>query len=179
MIYLSAGHHNNDPGAVANGKKESALTIEFRELVSRILSSKGYSHIKDKDNETNIQYQNRIKPGPGSVLLDIHFNAAGNSTATGTEYIVSSTANQNSKNLAKELVDGTARILGIANRGVKSELQSRRGKLGILHQGAGISVLAEICFLTNKSDLEKYESKKNELASLVAELLIKYENLVP
>lgn len=177
VIFPSAGHHDKDPGAVYNGIKEADKTKEFRNLVSKYLELRNHPHIMDKDSETNGQYQNRIKPGSGSVLLDIHFNASSNVNATGTEMIVANNASKESIAMATELVEGTAKILGIANRGVKTEAQTARGKIGISNLGSGIAVLAELCFLSNFSDMQKYELYKYALACFYADTLIKYDNL--
>lgn len=180
VIFPSAGHHDKDPGAVSPNLKlkEADLTKEFRNLISHFLTKAGHKHIMDKDNETNRQYQSRIKPGAGSVLLDIHFNASANPAATGTEMIVKNNPNNLSYDLANELAAGTACILGIANRGVKTESDTPRKRIGILHLNAGISVLAEICFMTNPDDIGKYFKKKEELACFYAETLIKYDNMI-
>lgn len=178
MIFNIAGHHNNDPGAVHRSVKEADKTKELRNLISKILNQRGHRHVVDNDNETNTQLQNRIKPGTGSVLVDLHFNAASNPSATGTEVIVSNAANANSRAMAKELVDGTARILGVRNRGVKTEAQTARGRIGILNLNAGISCLLEVCFISNANDMQLYELKKNELADFYATTYIKYDKLV-
>ncbi len=177
MIFLSAGHHNADPGAVANGIKESDLTKELRALIAVYLKSKNHGVILDLDSETNSQYQSRIKPGDGSVLCDLHFNASPKASATGTEVIVANNANGIELKLAAELAAGTAKILGITNRGVKTESQSARGKIGILNLKAGIDCLIEVCFISNPSDVEKYQAKKIELARFYGNLLIQYDNL--
>lgn len=180
VIFPSAGHHDKDPGAVnPNLKiKEADLTKEFRNLISYFLTRAGHKHIMDKDHETNLQYQSRIKPGAGSVLLDIHFNASANPNATGTEMIVKNNPNNLSYDLANELASGTASILGIANRGVKQEKEIPRRRIGILHLKAGISVLAEICFISNPTDMKRYFEHKEELACFYAETLIKYDNMI-
>lgn len=178
VIYPIAGHSNFDPGAVYNNTTEASKTIELRNLVSKYLKLQGCKHIVDNDIETNRQLQNRIKPGGGSVLIDHHFNASANSNATGCEVIVANNATNLSKALAKELVDGTARILGIANRGVKTESQTHRGKIGIVNLGAGIACLIEVCFLSNKKDMTSYELHKEALAKFYADTYIKYDKMV-
>lgn len=178
VVYPSAGHNNSDPGAIAGGLKEADLTKELRNLISAQLNVKGHKHVMDNDTETNSQYQARIKPGSGSVLVDHHFNAAANSSATGTEVLVASDASTLSRAMATELAAGTAKILGVPNRGVKSETQSPRGRLGILHTAAGIACLVEVCFISNPADLAKYKAKKNELAKFYAEIYIKYDNKI-
>lgn len=178
IIYPSAGHHNADPGVISGGLKEADLTKELRNLISAQLAAKNHKHIMDNDWETNSQYQSRIQPGTGSVVVDHHFNAAVNTNATGTEVLVANNANQKSIALATELAIGTAKILGITNRGVKLESQSARGKIGILHTPAGIACLIEVCFISNPSDVTKYQAKKQELAKFYAETYIKYDDKV-
>lgn len=169
-----------DPGAVAthNGKlyKEAELAIDLEERVCDILERKGVKYITDRHDETLPQYISRIKPGSGSVVCEIHFNSAGAVTATGTETLVKTAASTHEWDMAKELSDGTAKILGIANRGVKTEQQSHRGRLGILNTGAGISALTEVCFISNRQDLMRYLANVDKIAELYADILIKYEN---
>jgi N-acetylmuramoyl-L-alanine amidase len=78
---------------------------------------------------------------------------------------------------AKELVEATAFRLGIKNRGVINEAQSHRGRLGLMRE-KGIVCLLELCFISNKSDIEAYQENKEALAKDIADLVIKYENLV-
>ena len=177
VVFPIAGHHNNDPGAMANGYKESDLTKELRNLISDELSKRNHRHIMDDDAETNRQYQNRIKPGSGSVILDIHFDAA-QPSASGTAAFVANNANINSQKFASELAAVTSKILGIPSRGVRTEGQSQHSKIGILHKGAGIAALIEVCFITNTSDMIKYQANKQNLAKAYAEILIKYDNLI-
>lgn len=178
MIYLSAGHHNADPGAISGKFIERDLTKESRSLIESYL--KPSQVIKDKDFETNSQYQGRIKPGTGSVVFDIHFNA-GSPTATGTECYVNKAdfANKNSLSykMADEICKVTAEILDIKNRGVKSESSSQHSRIGILNKNAGCSVLWEICFISSPLDMPKYTLKKAELNRKAAEILLKYDAL--
>lgn len=178
-VYPSAGHHNADPGAVANGYREADLTKEFRNLLSEEFKKHNHDHIMDYDWETNRQHQNRIKPGSGSVLLDIHFNAFHKPTATGTEVFVAHNANQNSIDFATELAETTSRILGIHNRGVKKEGASQHSRIGILHTKAGIAALLEICFITNPDDMKAYQEGKLCLAVEIAKICMKYDDLIP
>lgn len=171
VVYPIAGHNNNDPGAIYNSVKEADKTKEFRNLISKYLTSKGHKHIVDQDDETNRQLQNRIKPGVGSVLVDHHFNASTNASATGTEVIVSNNANANSKALAKELVDATARILGISNRGVKTEAQTARGKIGILNLNSGIACLVEVCFYRIQMTWQSMKQRKTSLQNFSLRLI--------
>lgn len=183
MIFISAGHHFNpqgaDPGAMAthDGKlyKEAELTRELRDLVTTELTRLGAPFITDRDYETLQQYIARIKPGSGSVLCELHFNAAPAATATGVEVIVKKEPELEERGLGIELCSAIVSEMRIFNRGVKTEDKSHRGRLAILHTAAGISILPEICFITNPRDMMSYETAKHAIAIHIAALLVKYD----
>jgi N-acetylmuramoyl-L-alanine amidase len=178
MIYLSAGHHDKDPGAVSGKYIERNLTKQSRELIGFHLFQNQV--IKDKDFENNSQYQSRIKPGNGSVVFDIHFNS-GTPTATGTECYVNKADFSNKDSLSykmsAEICKVTSTILGIKNRGVKSEASSQHPRIGILNLKAGISVLWEICFISSVLDMDKYTLYTEKLNKEIALILLKYDAL--
>ena len=181
MIFVSAGHNPGgvkpDPGAIGNGKREADLTLEFRNLVTAELHKQGAKFITDNDNERLGEYLSRIKTGTGSVVLEFHFDAAVSEKATGATVLIGGDADKNDKDFAKELAEATAAILGIKNRGVISETESHRGRLGLMKE-EGILALLEICFISNPSDLSAYEKYKTFLAAKIAAILIKYEALI-
>lgn len=183
MLFISAGHHSKhpirqDPGAISQkGVKEGDLTIEFRDLVSHELTLLGAKHVKDLDNEVLQQYVNRIQTGSSSVVVEFHFDA-GPPTATGSTSLTEVDADRLDKAFAKELVDTTSSILGIKNRGVKTEADTRHGRLALMKED-GLVCLLELAFISNEDDLAKYNSRKKELARAIAQILIKYENIIP
>lgn len=182
MIYNSAGHHLSDSGAVKGNDRENVLTIELRDLVDSELKIMGFNTIKDKDTETLGQYIARISPGSGSVVCESHFNAA-NGKASGVEVIYPDRNyhNTNFVHLSKLIAEGMskdiAQCLGLPNRGAKQEKDSARKTLAILRTKAGISVLPEICFIDNSIDMDKYHSKKREVAKIIAKWLSQAEVL--
>lgn len=181
MIFISAGHNPNgiktDPGAIGNGKREADLAVEFRDLVIAELVKKNIKYVADSDSERLGQYLERIKTGSGSVVLEFHFDAAANAKATGTTVLIGGDADKNDKDFAKELAEATAAILGIKNRGVLSETESHRGRLGLMRESGTVALL-ELCFISNPSDLSAYEKYKTFLAAKIAAILIKYEALI-
>lgn len=179
-IFISAGHNPNgikrDVGAVANGYHEADLNIEIRDLV--IAELHNYPKIKiitDKDSEPLADYLRRIKTGSGSVILEFHFDAASPS-ATGTTALVGNDADRLDKAFATELANATSKVLDIKNRGVKSERETHRGRLGLMRKRGTVALL-EVCFITNKNDLKRYQAKKHQLAKSLAKIIYKYENL--
>ena len=184
MIFISACHNSKsktvkaDPGAInKHGVKEGDLTIEFVDLVCNHLTLLGAKFVRDSDEEGLQAYVNRIQTGNGSVVCEYHFDA-GPETATGTTTLVEVDADRLDLAFAKELSQATATILGIKNRGVKSEADTRHKRLALMKEN-GIVGLHELCFITNDSDLAKYHTKKNELAKEHANILVKYEAIIP
>lgn len=180
MIFVSAGHNpygvKPDPGAVANGYKEADLTVEFRNLVTDYLKNKGVKYIVDNDTERLSEYLQRIKTGQGSVVLEFHFDSAV-ATASGSTAIIEEEYDKMDEAFAWELVDETSQMLGIRKRGVWTEKDSHRGRLGLMRED-GIICLLEICFISNKSDMDAYQKNKTKLAEKIGEILIKYEALI-
>jgi len=181
MIFVSAGHNPGgvkpDPGAIGNGKREADLTVEFRNLVLDELKNKNIPFISDNDTERLGEYLKRINTGNASVVLEFHFDAAASPNATGTTVLIGSDSDEQDKAFAKELVEATATILGIKNRGVLSETESHRGRLGLTRESGTVALL-ELCFISNPEDLAAYEKGKFELAQAIADILIEYEDLI-
>jgi N-acetylmuramoyl-L-alanine amidase len=185
MIFISAGHNSKsktikqDSGAVnKDGIKEGDLTIEFRDLVIAELDKLGLKFIKDSEEENLAMYLTRIKSGSASVVVEYHLDSAESDKATGTTGLVEGEADRLDRAFAKELTDSTAGILGIKNRGVISETESHRGRLGLMRED-GLVCLVELCFISNPGDLEKYNEKKHELAKAHALIIKKYEEIIP
>lgn len=182
MVFLSSGHNSKstkikqDPGAIANGFKEGDLAIEFKLLVSNELTKLGVSHVMDSEEESLQQYVNRIQTGTASVVVEYHFDAA-TPQATGTVSVVEVDADKNDVAFASDLVNATASILGIKNKGLRSEADTRHKRLALMSEN-GIVCLHELCFLTNINDLNKYQANKKVLAKAHADIIKKYENLI-
>lgn len=180
-IDLSAGHSDKDPGAINKfGVKEAELTKELRNLIIENLKCYNNTVRKDFDWETNSQYQGRLKArtdAAKSILLDIHFNSFHTESANGSEVVISANASSISKGLGTELLAITTKVLGTRSRGLLKDTETPRGRIGILNL-AGPAVLLEVCFISNPSDLAKYNKHKKELAFEIAKLLVKYDNLL-
>lgn len=172
-IYICAGHTNEgnlyDPGAVANGFKESHLTAQLRDLICIELKKLGCTFKTDKDDQSLNQTIFAAGTSEKDVVFDIHFNAA-TPQAGGSETFIPMEFTDREKRIAKEVTDATCKILGIANRGVKLENQTRHKRLGMMRP-AGTNMLWEVCFITNKTEMTKYLSKINELATAIAMIL--------
>ncbi len=188
MIYCTSGHTligpNKDPGASGNGYTEAALTKELRDKVREILNAKGIVVQSDNDNESLVQVIARLNPNESDTCLDLHWNASDNPAAGGVETFIPERHTVNEKSAAHELSKNIATILGIKTRGgaagagVKTESESARKRLGILAQEKGINLLLEVCFITNPTEMKTYQIKKDAVALMIADFLIKWDAVV-
>lgn len=177
-VFISAGHHLKDSGAPGvNGRKEADEAIKFRNAVVKYLEPTGVKIITDNDTETLPQYLNRIQSGNGSVVIEFHFDAF-DGIASGTTALVGDDSDRLDKLFAKEIVDTTSKVLNIPNRGVKSESQSHRGRLGLMRE-QGIVCLLEVCFIDNKNDMDSFDKNFYTLASELSKIIEKFEKLIP
>lgn len=183
MKYISAGHcsaqgPNYDPGAPGiNGRWEANETVILRDAVINEIKKRGYTDIvQDLDSENRNEYFQRIKTGDGSVVVEFHFNA-GPRSATGTEALIAVDASRLDTAMAFELACATSVILGIKNRGVKSEATTRHKRLGLMRE-TGIVTLVEVCFITNASDMAAYDNNFEALIRQYADIIIRYDLMI-
>jgi N-acetylmuramoyl-L-alanine amidase len=171
-LIIGAGHGGTDSGALGSGFKERDLAIEFRNLLVAELQKLSVPCITDPDTnalrDSLLYFKNYFKPD--SINVDIHWNA-GPPAATGTEVLINTQATEFEKQLGGKIAEAIATILNIRNRGLKTELQSARGSLGWMKQ-PGRNYIIEMCFISNKTDMDKYQAKKHELAKAMAEILL-------
>jgi len=188
-VFISAGHSNRpgrDRGASGNGFVEGELTVEYRNLLTAALRRRGITPITDADDTILSQTLNffRNMTTNTCIVVDIHWNAAG-PTATGTETLIPSDNTEFERNLAKSLSDDVSQILGIplrgnhrGLRGVKTEAESHHGRLGWMRL-TGENILLEICFISNKGDMDKYQANKQRLAEAHAETILRFAAMLP
>jgi len=178
VAFLSGGHVpkgiKRDPGAVSGDYVEADLAAKFRDRVVYYIN-KEVKVITDKDDESLSEYLARIQTGSASVVLEFHFDATPG--ATGTTAFVELDADRLDKAFAKELVDATAKVLDIKNRGVKSEAESHRGRLGLMKE-EGIICLLELGFIDNPNDMKSFFENQERLAQWIASIVIKFDNMI-
>jgi N-acetylmuramoyl-L-alanine amidase len=122
---------------------------------------------KDNDNDTLNTVLQKMKPTEADVCLDIHFNA-GPPAATGFEMIIADRHTREEFGAATRMSVNCSKIIGITNRGVKTEKDTARKMIGIVRNELGINLLGEFGFISNATDMQKYHLKKKELSVEVA-----------
>jgi N-acetylmuramoyl-L-alanine amidase len=183
-IFLSAGHSNKpgaDRGAVGNGFIEGNLTVELRNLIYNEFCNLGITAELDKNSnvlrDTIALFRDMTTEK--CIVIDLHWNAA-TPQATGTEVLIPKNPSQFEQELASDLAKTISNTLGIRMRGVyngkpgvKTEDMSARGTLGWMRL-KGENILPEICFISNKDDMDRYQQNKNLLAKNMAKVIYDY-----
>lgn len=172
-VYIDAGHGFNDsnngiydPGAVGNGYQEATLTAELANKVSNILRSQYgvQTFVNDDGGWYKLRHAEAQQLGC-DMIVSIHFNSyMGNGTET---LIHSHNAHPRSWGLQDTihplLVEGT----GLRDRGQKTQ------QVAIL-SGPLPATLLEVAFIDNSSDMRTYQSRKDIVASKIAEGIARY-----
>ncbi len=164
-MYISAGHSNTDPGAVAFGRKEAVIAAEFRNYVAFYLARANVSHAVDAKGTDNLPLAETIKRLKGhNVAVEFHCNASTNVTATGVEVLCAAKDNV----LAAKICHAIAWTLGVRNRGVKPENAGQHSRLAFVQAGG---MIVELFFISNPDDLSAYDQRKWLAAREVAKVL--------
>ena len=157
-ILLSAGHGGTDSGSIgADNGKEKDRTLNLTNKVANYLRNAGHSVTVNTEKTSSGAWRFKNRSGY-DFALSIHFNAF-NGTATGTECWYKGTQKK-----AGDLSSKVANVLGIKNRGAKATTT-------LYMMNIGFDNLIEVCFHDNKSDLDKYNAKIDEVAKAIADVI--------
>ena len=152
-VYIGIGHGGSDPGAVANGFRESDLNLAVGKACYNYLKARGVevkiSRTSDKayELEQRIEDANKFK---ANLALDIHHNAGG---GDGAEVYHTKHLGKG-KTLANNILKEMQKI-GQNSRGTKIRLNaSGNDYFGFIRQTNMPSVLVECAFVDNKTDVK-------------------------
>lgn len=166
-IFLAAGHSDTDPGAVAQGRREAAIAVEFRNMVSFYLRRDGYPHATDGAGQSNLPLaQSAALARRHDIAVEFHCNAAANPAAGGVETL----SGPKDMALGNLLCEVIANELGIRNRGAKPENSGQHRRLAFVQAGG---IIVELFFLTSPGDLAAYEQRKWLAARAVSGVLLR------
>lgn len=164
-ILISAGHSDSDPGAVANGRREADVTVEFRNMVSFYLAQMGVKHDLDGQGTQNLPLPIAVKMAKQhQIAVEFHCNASPNKTASGAETL----SNADDMAFGASLARAAALAFDIPNRGAKPEDSGHHHRLAFVRVGG---VICELFFITNPSDLSQYDRRKWVAAQAVANVI--------
>ncbi len=167
-ILLISGHGANDCGAVGYGverEETRRVTNRLAELLRPYMNVIMYPQNRNAyDDVYNGCFQ--VSLANIDYVFEVHFNSSDNPTARGTEIWV--TPMENGTSVEQHIVNKLASV-GFTNRGVKSEYFAV-----ITHcKNRGVSsALVETCFISNKADMDKYNTNFNSVCSAMAKGIV-------
>jgi hypothetical protein len=116
------------------------------------------------------QRLDKIKPRLG---IEIHFSAAESEEARGTEVLFGEHANPQLREIAEELGDESAKILGTRFRDARRvTLEDRAGY--IVNRPNTPTLLLELFFGSNAQDSSQFQEKRGEIVKRVADLILEW-----
>lgn len=144
-VFLSAGHGGSDPGAVANGLRESDINLNTLLACQAELVRHGVTVICSRTTDANDPVQEEVKEANASgasVAVSFHANAGGGDGFEAFYY----TSSSKGKKLAW-LCEERIKELGQNSRGLKSG-----NHLYFIKHTKMPAVLVESFFVDNKTD---------------------------
>lgn len=162
-VVVDAGHGGNDWGTHFGSIKEKSLNLDIALRFGKLLEDKGINVIytRKKDKYVNVRKRPMLANDSDATLyISIHNNnLPGNSMHQGTETLYASSVSSrfksmNDKKLAEIVESKLTGALGTQRGGI-----IKRTDLAVLHHTKMPAVIAEIGYLSNKSDRSKLKSK--------------------
>lgn len=169
VITVTAGHSNQDPGAVNGLFREADIAQEMRNMVALYLRQKDIAVKTDGEGKGNLPLPAAIKLISGSkAAVEFHCNAFPKPTAGGCEAL----SQPKDRALSQRLCKAVSDVMGIPTRGNdggwKNEGSGQHSRLGYVRNGG---IILELFFISNPTELAVWQDKKWSVAKAVAEVL--------
>lgn len=153
-IVVDPGHGGRDPGAVANGLRESDVVLDISLVLQRKLRMAGANVVMTRTTDVFPSLTQRINLANSSnahAFVSVHANAAISTAAHGTEtYWNRNFHSSNSQRLATNVQRRLVGQLRTHDRGVK------QGSFRVIAETRVPSILVEVGFLTNRAEADKF-----------------------
>lgn len=159
-IAVDIGHNaEHDSGATSQYGTEDVFTRAVGEELIFLLEKEGYEVLRVHPHEptsTNNSLRQRIGQSnekDADLFISVHFNKVESESANGTEVFVNNVEQDKVNSLANSILNGFESY-GFKNRGVK------QANLFVLKNSDCPAILVECAFISNRSDMCKYEPYK-------------------
>ena len=170
-VCIDPGHGGTSSGAALGSRLEKDDTLRLSLLVRDILEERGYTVVMTRDDDSDVSLNDRCKianKARASLFVSIHRNSSTSKEATGMEMWVHSSSPTDDTLLAQNILD-CLDTLNITNRGIHSGYRDGADMNYYINRHTKMpSVLAEIDFISNKTDNKKYDENINEYALAIA-----------
>jgi len=156
IVVIDPGHGGKEPGAVYGGIKEKDLNLDVAKRLNKLLKDEGIKTYMTRSDDSYVSLYSRSdfanKLG-ADLFISIHHNA-GKSSYSGTMTLYYPGSGEfTSKDLASIVQRELTGKLGSKNLGLIS-----RPNLAVLRTTNMPAVIAEIGYMTNKTELNKLKT---------------------
>ena len=171
IITITAGHNNKDPGAVNGKVTEANVVTDMRNIIVKKLRALGHTVRTDGEGDDNKTLSEAVKLISGSVIaIEFHLNAAASKSAGGVEAL----SDSKHKNVSQDICLGISKVLGNKTRGNeggwKPENSGQHSRLAFVSNGG---IILEAFFISNDTELNKYNANKDKVCDAIVEAIIK------
>ena len=171
-VCIDPGHGGTSSGATLGNRLEKDDTLRLSLLVRDILEERGYTVVMTRDDDSDVSLADRCKianKARASLFVSIHRNSSTAPDATGMEMWIHSSNPTDDMLLAQNILD-CLDTLHITNRGIHSGYRDGDDMNYYINRHTKMpSVLAEIDFISNKTDNKNYDKNINEYAKNIAD----------
>lgn len=171
-VCIDAGHGGTSSGAVLGSRQEKNDCLRLSLLVRDILVERGYTVVMTRDDDSDVSLADRCKIANrerASLFVSIHRNSSSSQDAAGMEMWVHSSSPTDDMLLAQNILDCLDTVDISQNRGIHTGYRDGADLNYYINRNTKMpSVLAEIGFISNKSDNKDFDEKLNDYALAVA-----------
>lgn len=170
-IMNDPGHGGVDSGAIGNGYKEKDLTLRLALDIDKEIQRHNCKSYLTRKSDKYVSLEDRSKMANElnvDMLISYHFNSFTNESASGTEtfyFIGSEKGEKLATKIQNELIN--AQLVN-TNRGVKA------ANFSVLRRTKMQSTLIEVCFISNKDDLNFFLNNYDKYVQTIAKALLEY-----
>lgn len=191
-IFIDPGHGGRDPGAVANGMRESDIVLEVSQHLALILERAGIEVRLSRTTDTDITINQRWQAANtwnATHFVSIHANAGG---GTGVETLIPTASPNNpsrdlqaNRRFAEIISNELANTFNMRARranGVMLETETRHGNIGVLRNTRMLAILPEIAFLDSplsNPDVEILRHRRQDIAQSIANGIFRFLGVNP
>lgn len=172
-VCIDPGHGGGSSGATLGSRYEKDDTLRLSLRVRDILKDRGYTVVMTRDDDSGVSLEDRCKTANkerASLFVSIHRNSSSSPDATGVEMWIHSENPTDDTLLAQNILDCFDTLGIMTNRGIHSGYRDGADLNYYINRHTKMpSVLAEIGFISNKTDNKKYDENLEEYAKAIAD----------
>ena len=172
------GHGGTDPGACSYGAKEAEQVLSLKPYLDK--SAARYPLLELRYTRTTdefISLADRVKHAnkiPADILVSIHMNSFGNSSANGVETWIDYGSTK-SPEVANKIHENLVNVFPV-NRGVK--VCASNCRFYVLRYSNMAACLVELGFISNENDLAIFNNNKQAIADSIIDGIASHYGLV-